>query len=143
MPNKEDIIKTLKEKGHRCTNQREAILDVLINNKSHFISAEDIYIKTKKIYPKTNFSTVYRTLELLDRLEIIHSTTTDGKKTIYEIICKDSHHHHIICKNCGKTKVVDFCPYTNIKENLAKEGFKLTDHKFELYGYCENCNDDD
>lgn len=142
MPNKKDIIKTLKEKGYRCTNQREAILDVLLNNENHFISAEEIYNKTKKIYPTTNFSTVYRNLEILDNLGIIHRTNADGKKAMYEIICEDSHHHHIICKGCGKTEVVDFCPYINIKEKLSNEGFILTDHKFELYGYCEKCNED-
>lgn len=142
MPSKEKIIKTLKEKGYRCTNQRQAILDVLLNNINHFISAEEIYKETEKVYPKTNFSTVYRNLELLNELEIIHSTTADGKKNMYEMICEDSHHHHIICKKCGKTEMVDFCPYANIKENLSKQGFKLTDHRFELYGYCENCNDD-
>ncbi|MBS4537630.1 transcriptional repressor [Clostridium sp. D2Q-11] len=142
MPNKKDIIKTLKDKGYRCTNQREAILDVLLNNENHFISAEDIYIKTKKYYPKTNFSTVYRNLEVLDNLGVIHRTNTDGKKAMYEIICEDSHHHHIICKSCGKTEIVDFCPFLNIKEKFSNDGFKLTDHKFELYGYCEKCNED-
>lgn len=139
MLDKKEIINIIKDNGYRYTNQRKAILNVLIDNKNHLISAEEIYKLTKKLYPKTNFSTVYRNLEMFEKIGVVHSTNTDSNKSVFELICNNSHHHHIICKSCGKTKAIDFCPFLNIKNKLSDDDFTLTDHKFELYGYCKKC----
>ncbi len=87
-----------------------------------------------------NFSTIYRNLELLSNLEIIDKLQIESGVSHYEL-CGSAHHHHIICKSCGETRGIDICPYANMgEEQLKAMGFKATDHKFEIYGYCSKCN---
>lgn len=133
-----DIQEKLKNNGYKFTNQRKAIIDVLIEEKGRFLTAEDIFIKSKDKYNNTNFSTVYRNLIILEKLEIIHITNSENNVALYEIIDIDNHHHHIICKNCGKSEAIDFCPFKYLAENF-NSSFTFTDHKFEIYGYCIEC----
>lgn len=139
MINREDIEKILKSRGYKLTNQRRAILDVLFEHREHFLSAEKIYMQTKKIFPQTNFSTIYRNLEIFVKLNLIHKINIEAESSSYGLRCIDSHHHHIICRGCGKTEVIDFCPMEEVLKKSTPKDFTLTDHKFELYGYCSNC----
>jgi Fe2+ or Zn2+ uptake regulation protein len=129
----------LKDSGYKLTNQRKAIIEVLFEHKGQFITAEEIYKKTQEKHPDTNFSTVYRNLIILENTGIIHNTRIDSEPSVYEIIDSSSHHHHIICKGCGRTESIDFCPLKEINAKLNNKDFTLTDHKFELYGYCREC----
>ena len=139
MIDRETAEKILKNSGYKLTNQRKAILEVLFDHQNILISAEEIYIKTKTIYAQTNFSTIYRNLEIFVNLNLIHKTSIHDEAYSYGLICQDAHHHHIICKGCGRTEVIDFCPLEEIQKKTPHKNFALTDHKFELYGYCMNC----
>lgn len=133
------IEKKLKDSGYKLTNQRKAIIEVLVEHKDQFISAEEIYIKSREKQPDTNFSTIYRNLAIFENIGIIHNTRIGDDASVYEIMDMDTHHHHIICKGCGKTEVIDFCPLDEMLAGLKTKDFTLTDHKFELYGYCKEC----
>lgn len=135
------IKKILKEQGLKFTVQRQAIIEVLMNYIGHVLTAEQIYEKTKEKHPTTNFSTIYRNLEILESAQLIHKISMNGEASKYELIYHDEHHHHFICKNCGKSEVIDFCPLRNVNNELMSKEFVLTDHCFELYGYCEKCMD--
>lgn len=136
----DNLLNILKIDGYRITEQRKAILEVLVLNNNNLISVEDIHDKSKKIYPKTNMSTVYRNLEILKELNVIYAVFAENGTTLYKLICSsEHHHHHIICKNCGKTEVINFCPLDTFKKLSKDKNFNLTDHKIELYGYCIDC----
>lgn len=135
------IEEKIKDNGYKITNQRKAIIEVLLEHKNKFLSAEEIYLKSKEKYSQTNFSTIYRNLEILENIGIIHKINMDGISSKYELSYKDEHHHHIICRKCGKTEAIDFCPLKELSDKLKSKNFILTDHKFELYGYCESCDD--
>lgn len=141
MINKEKIKDILRDNNFKLTAQRKAIIEVLVEHKGHFITAENIHNKVKDKHPKTNFSTIYRNLEAFEKIDIIHKTNISDNASVYELICNDLHHHHIICKSCGKTKIIDFCPLGSMMNELESKGFRLTDHKFELYGLCNDCNE--
>lgn len=136
----EFIEKRLKEKNYKLTNQRKAIIEVFFENKDNLLSADEIYEKTILKYPGTNSSTVYRNLDVFVISEIIHKTNINGSSASYELIDDDTHHHLMICKDCGKTETIEFCPFEEIRNKLKAQNFKLTDHKFELYGYCNKCD---
>ncbi|RKD29557.1 Fur family transcriptional regulator [Thermohalobacter berrensis] len=136
-----DLKKKVKENGYKLTPQRKAILKVLIGHNKHFISAEDILKETIKIYPNLNITTIYRNLEILEDINMLHKTK-DNNTALYCLICEESHHHHIICKICGKTEIIDFCPLKKFSDLVKEKNFILTDHKIELYGYCEDCKKD-
>ncbi|TDT57263.1 Fur family zinc uptake regulator [Fonticella tunisiensis] len=131
--------KIFKEKGFKLTNQRKAIIEVLLEHRDQFLSVEEIFLKSKEKYPQTNLSTIYRNLEMMEKTDIVHKTTVNGTSSYYQLICDECHHHHVICKNCGKTGVIDFCPMDSISSIISNSDFIVTDHKIELYGYCKNC----
>lgn len=129
----------LKSNGYKMTSQREAILKIFIKNKNNFISAEKLFTEVKKLQCKTNLSTIYRNLDVLEKLNIVHKTPAKNGNFLYLLVSETSHHHHIICKGCGKSEVLDYCPLNDITNSLKNKNFTLTDHKLELYGYCKDC----
>ncbi len=130
-----------KLKGLRASKNRDDVICIL-QNSSTPVSVEDIYEKIKNQNNKISLSTVYRIIEKLVNLGIVHKVTTlDDNKALYEII-KDSHthHHYMICVKCKKMIPIDDCPVKELEKIIAdKTGFNITGHKFELYGECENC----
>ena len=89
----------LADHDHRLTPQREAVVKVLMNNPDAHLSAEDIFLKTKELFPDIGLATVYRTLELLENLNIVHRLQYGDNQGRYELnMHNDEHyHHHLIC----------------------------------------------
>ncbi len=146
MTNNEEVIEELKrivkQKGLKYTEQREIVLDILINAKEH-LSAEDVYNEIKNKYSDSNIgiATVYRALGFLEEVDLITSIAfgTEGKK--YESNAK-SHHDHLICTTCGK--IIEFIDdeIEKRQDRIAKKNnFKITSHSMQLYGTCKECQD--
>lgn len=128
----------LKKKGYKLTEQRRLIIEVFSENPGHH-TAQEIFDLAKRKLRSINFSTIYRNLELLSALDIINKLYIESGTSHYEL-CGGTHHHHIICKGCGETREMNICPYESLEEEKLNElGFKVTDHKFEIYGYCSKC----
>ena len=106
MVDKGIIERKLKANNYKLTPQRRAIIDALFEHRGRFIAAGEIHSKTLSRHSGTDFSTVYRNLEILEKMGIIHKTNIRGGAAVYELICDHSHHHHIICKGCGKTEII-------------------------------------
>ncbi|WP_432404076.1 Fur family transcriptional regulator [Wukongibacter sp. M2B1] len=133
------LLDKLKSNGYKITEQRKTILQVLTSNNKNLISVENLLDKSKEIYPKTNMSTVYRNLEILEKLSLVYKVVTENGITLYKLVCSNEHHHHIICKKCGRTEAIEFCPINTLEKISKDKNFDLTDHKLELYGYCIDC----
>lgn len=139
--NLENLVDNLKSCGYKVTQQRKAILETLLLNSKSMLSAENIIMESKKIYNKINMSTVYRNLEILEELNLLCIVSGDDGATLYKLISSSHHHHHIVCKECGRTESIEVCPLDTFKKIAEEKNFHLTDHKLELYGYCDNCYD--
>ncbi|MGE5544496.1 MAG: Fur family transcriptional regulator [Bacillota bacterium] len=125
----------------KITPQRRAVLDVLRQTSGAHMTAEDIYNEVKKINPRIGIATVYRTLELLARLEIVHKNSFDEGKYRYEFCKDDGHfHHHFLCNNCGVIIEVEEDYLTLLEGELERRGFHISDHNLQLYGLCPNCH---
>jgi Fur family zinc uptake transcriptional regulator/Fur family ferric uptake transcriptional regulator len=133
------FIEKIKENGYKITKTREAILNVLFYSENKMITADFILKNSKKMCENINITTVYRNLEILEALNIVHRITADSGVFLYKLYCNDIHHHHLICNFCGKVEVIDFCPLKSFKKISKNKKFHLIDHKLELYGICEKC----
>lgn len=136
--NVDDALKLLKDHGYKYTGKREKILEIFFNEK-RYMPAREIMSYMEKSYPSLSFDTVYRNLSLLEELGILEATELQGERQ-YRFSCSSEdhhHHHHVICTKCKKTITLDICPM-KIMENQI-EGFQITGHKFEIYGYCRDC----
>ena len=135
--------------GHvsRWTIPREAIL-ALLSRTSRHLTAKEIYAALIKMYPGIGLTTVYRTLDLLERMCLVNKLSFGDGQSRYEFKFKEKeeHHHHLICTRCGK--IIDYSDFAEeelrlinkIEETLTKKhNFEVRDHNIEFYGLCEKC----
>ena len=129
---------TLKDLGYRLTPQRLAILEMLHSSDGH-VTAEDIFTQVCARHPKLNRSTVYRTLELLKDLGLVAETNFGEGRLVYHHIEK-GHHHHLICRKCGKVVDIDESILDPFKELLIRRfGFVADIKHLAIHGHCLDC----
>ncbi len=134
---KESIIAKMKEKGLKITPQRLAITQVLIERGNLHPGARLIYEEAKKMRRSLSLSTTYATVNEFSRYGIIKTLEFDKMENRYELNVTE--HINLICKGCKK--IMDFkLPFKIDNNEVArKSGFRVTDRRFEYYGYCEEC----
>ena len=121
------------EKGLRMTGQRRVIAQVLEKSDDH-PDVEDLYRRASKIDDNISIATVYRTVKLFEETGIIARHEFRDGRARYEIV-PENHHDHLINLKTGD--VIEFAnaEIEALQERIAKEyGFKLVDHRLELYG---------
>ena len=129
---------TLKEKGYKLTPQRALVLETLHDSDGH-ITAEEIYDCVRAKCPGINKSTVYRTLELLKKLNLVAETNLGGDRLCYHHAEK-GHHHHLICQRCGRVFDVEEEVLTPLEELLiSKYGFLPNIKHLAIFGHCVDC----
>lgn len=136
------IKERLKKEGYKLTKQREAILKVIINNSEEHLSCDEIYRIVIKESPDLGIATVYRTLQLFEKLDIVYRLNFDDGCSRYELIpVTEAHqHHHLICMNCGKVIEVKLDLLESLEESIEREEqFTIVDHNLKFYGYCGEC----
>jgi len=127
-------INRLREKKVVLTPQRIAVLEVIRNNCTH-MTAEDVYLQLKKIYPTISQATVYTSLEKLEEVGEIQSLTIRKDRVCYDP--KPEPHPHLYCERCGKIIDIDMkCPM--IKRDKI-EGHTVREFRMYLYGICKYC----
>ena len=130
--------KTLLENGHRLTPQRMLVIEVLHNADKH-ISAEEIYAQLHSRYPYANISTVYRTLELLKKLDLVTETNFGEGRVRYHVAEK-GHHHHLVCNRCGKIIDLEESALHPLKDALLqKYDFDADLRHLAISGECRRC----
>ena len=134
-----DIIKKLKSNNLRITPQRKIILTILCDKYDKVISINALFNEAKKRSASLNLSTLYRNLQQLEILNIVSRINLEDGKDYFTLVCDESHHHHIICTNCGKKIILKYCPYNEMLNAARQESFTLTGHSILLYGLCETC----
>ena len=138
----DDFKSMLKESGYKLTTQRKSIIDVFLNNQSSHLSPEEVYDNVRNDYPEIGLATVYRTLQLLEQLNIVYKVNFDDGCSRYELnLDSDDHqHHHLICVKCGKVQEVKLDLLENLEMEIEKEeDFKVVDHNVKFFGYCKKC----
>lgn len=138
-----DVLKEeLKQKGCKLTPQRRSIVDVIIENEGKHLTAEEIYDDVKKRCPEIGLATVYRTILLLEELNVISRLDLSDGCSRYEIVhTNEKHkHHHLICNNCSKVLEVKDDLLEELENRIEdKYAFKILDHSVKFYGLCEEC----
>jgi Fur family ferric uptake transcriptional regulator len=135
------IIATLKEHGYKLTPQRRAVIRTIASTPDHLTPAA-LYERVRQEHPNLGLVTIYRTLELLSRLELVCELHAGGSCHSYTI-SNPEHHHHLICSRCGG--VTDFTGYdlTELEQRLRREtGFEIEGHLLEFTGACRKCQQD-
>jgi len=121
----------------RDTKQREAILKLLNNNRSH-PTADQIYDEVRADIPNISKGTVYRNLQVLENDGAITVIGINGAPSRYEI--KQNSHYHFRCEKCGCVIDLDEPADKRIDKKIAtRTGFTVSHHRTEFYGLCKDC----
>lgn len=133
----EESKQQLKSSGLKVTQARLKLLDIFKRAKKP-LSIKQIAEQLGDI--EADMVTLYRNVESLENLGLIKQIRLTDRQSYYELITKN-HHHHLICKVCGKIADVNECDVTMQGPKLLKtHGFaKVTDHSLEFFGICDKC----
>jgi len=130
----------LAEKGYRMTPQRLMIVSAVEDSDDH-ISAEEVFSQVLERYPNVNISTVYRTLDLLEALGLVTKTDLGGGRVRYHPADK-GHHHHLVCRDCGKIIDLNESALKTLHESLLRDyGFDADLRHLGIMGKCERCRE--
>ena len=127
----------LKKNGFKLTPQRRLILNIIHDTHTH-LTAEEILDHVQARAPGVNKSTIYRTLDLLEKLGcVVKGELRD--RFIYHHEEK-GHHHHLVCRECGKTFDCDEDIFFSIGKDLHKKyGFQADFRHTVISGICYEC----
>jgi Fur family ferric uptake transcriptional regulator len=134
-------VTTLRQHGYKLTRQRRVVIQAIVSTQDHHTPTA-IYEKVHQGHPNIGLVTIYRTLDILTRLNLICELHAGGSCHSYTISAP-GHHHHLICSNCGR--VIDFssCKLEEMQQSLSKEtGFRIDGHLLEFIGLCQTCQKD-
>lgn len=118
----------------KVTPQRLEILRYLDEHRNH-PTVEMIYLELKKRSPSLSKTTIYNSVEILEKHGIIQSLRIIGNETRYDY--RSDLHHHFICKKCGRIFDIDLtCP---VIDRVEKNGFKVEEIHGYFKGICKDC----
>ena len=136
LPGALGLRRTLHERGLRMTPQRQLVLDA-VRVLGH-ATPEQICTEVQSAAPAVNITTVYRTLDLLERIGVVrHTHLGHGAPTYSE---QQHQHVHLVCHACGTVTEIPTQLMSGLAERLrAERGFELDVAHVALSGMCRDC----
>ena len=125
-------------RSRRPTKQRIAIESDL-DRVEEFRTAQEIHASLHATGDKIGLATVYRTLQAMVDEDLVDQLRTDDGEQIFRR-CSTGHHHHLVCRDCGRTVEVEGPAVERWADRVAVEhGFTDVSHTLELFGRCTEC----
>ena len=133
-----DLANLLRDRGLRLTPQRQLVLDA-VRRLGH-ATPEQVHDAVRKQASGVNITTIYRTLELLEELDLVtHTHLSHGAPTYHD--AHEAQHVHLVCRACGHVQEVDPVELGPLAGRLAEErGFRLDIAHVALFGLCKGCS---
>ena len=131
----------LHQRRFRLTPQREMVL-VELHQLGRPATAEEIYARVAQKSASVELSTVYRTLDLLNSMNLVTMIDCGDKQRQYELVGNIAPHIHLVCKNCGEIAGVDLGLLQPFLSHLKENAHFLADlGNFTISGLCEACSE--
>jgi Fur family ferric uptake transcriptional regulator len=122
----------------RPTRQRAAVAAAL-DRFEEFRSAQDIHTMLRASGDSIGLTTVYRALQALADAGQVDMLRTDDGEAVYRR-CSTGHHHHLVCRSCGRTVEVEGPAVERWADRVARDhGFVEVSHTLEVFGTCGDC----
>jgi Fur family ferric uptake transcriptional regulator len=128
----------LDRAGYRLTEPRRALATLIADQDGHFTAAELVAMARERRLG-VGRATVFRTLETLEEIGAIERLDLPSGEHAY-VGCEPAHHHHIVCSRCGRSVEIDDAGLRPVVREVARQtGFRVDDHRLELFGLCPTC----
>jgi Fur family ferric uptake transcriptional regulator len=114
----------------------------ILDDHDGFLSAQDVFTTLRARGHKVGLSTVYRHLQALTEHGEADSIHAPDGETTYRLCgtVPQSHHHHVVCRECGRAQEVEGRAIERWAEEVAaKHGYSDVDHTIEIFGRCPSC----
>ena len=132
------LVTAMGHAGLRLTAPRRALADLIADEPGHFTSA-DLVERARARHVDVGRATVFRTLEVLTDLAVIERIDLPNGEHAY-VACEPAHHHHVVCSRCGRTAEIPDAGFRTVDREVARRtGFRVDEHRLELFGLCPTC----
>ncbi len=123
----------------RVTAPRKAIVQTFARLR-RYVTPKELHERLHAAKSDVGLATVYRTLEVLQRIGAASAAPQPHGETAY-LFCAVAHHHHAVCVRCGRVDDVPCRSVTSFARSLAVDlRFRLTQHRLEFFGLCARCS---
>ena len=131
-------VENLKGKGYRLTPQRLLVLSKVAEGGGH-IGVDEVFRRAKEAYPYLDIATVYRTLHLFKKLDVVTEVAI-GDRLHYELTDPGRRHHHMVCQICHSAFNLSPHHLDRFRRTLKQEfGFEPDLEHFTVSGVCSEC----
>lgn len=129
-----------KKHGYRQTPVSRALHDIF-GKTPQPLSVTELLEQLARHGLVANKTTIYRQLSALCKKGIVKEIPIAGHALHYELVAAKQHHHHLICINCHRKQDISITEDFKRHERSIKkkQGFAVTHHSLEFYGYCQQC----
>jgi Fur family ferric uptake transcriptional regulator len=132
------IATALDRAGYRLTEPRLALAALIADLDGHFTAAE-LVAAARSRRLGVGRATVFRTLEVLEEIGAVERLDLPSGEHAY-VGCEPAHHHHVVCSHCGRTSEIDDAGLRTVVREVARQtGYRVDEHRLELFGLCPAC----
>ncbi|NMD45860.1 MAG: transcriptional repressor [Propionibacterium sp.] len=129
---------TSTERTPRRTRQRTEIRDA-VEASTSFATSQEIHDRLRRDGSTVGLATVYRALQAMASSGEVDAIRTPDGQIAYRT-CTPGHHHHLVCRSCGRTVEISLPGLEDLTRSIAGEyGFAEIDHEVEFFGTCADC----
>ena len=138
MGDPQPLIVALDRAGFRVTEPRRTVAELIADREGHFTAA-DLVDDARGRRLGVGRATIFRALELFTEMGLVERLDLPNGEHAY-IPCEPVHHHHVVCSRCGRAVDVEDCGMGAVAREISRRtGFRIDDHRLELYGLCPDC----
>jgi Fur family ferric uptake transcriptional regulator len=128
----------LARSGYRLTGARRAVTALIDDRDGHFTAA-DLVDDARHRRLGVGRATIFRTLDVLADLRAVERLDLPNGEHAY-VACEPVHHHHVVCSRCGRSSDIDDAGLRQVVRGVARRtGYRIDDHRLELFGLCPDC----
>ena len=125
--------------GHKTGGARDAVVE-LLSAQDCCLSAQDIYDRLREGDRAVGLASVYRALDVLGQLKLVHRIDVDGVACYEPADPSGEHHHHAICDHCGKMDAFEDPELERLIDGVGQRlGYAVGGHDIVLRGACPDC----
>lgn len=129
----------LKAHDLKQTTQRNTIVQNFLAMPKH-VDIESLHDSLKSAGENIGLATIYRTMNLLKSAGLVNQHNFSENKAVFEVLYPHKHHDHLVCLICGKVQEFNNQQIEILQNTVAENlGFRLLDHRLDLFGYCAEC----
>ena len=129
----------MTQNARRPTRQRAAV-EAVLADIDDFLSAQDLHARLRTRGQSVGLATVYRTLQAMATDGDVDMMRTGDGEAVYRRCSSGSHHHHLVCRSCGRTVEVEGPAVERWADKIGAENdFSDVVHTLEIVGTCSDC----